>query len=94
MPTPQEIQQERRENARRAVRAYLAERSALAFHPRTILNRVNEGHANDFTEEEINAALAFLVGDGQAEKSHEKLGATLYFKITSKGVIEHERDGL
>ncbi len=86
-----EILQERREICRREVRGWLANRLPLSYHPRTVAKRLNEGHRNDFTEVEVLSALAFLVGDGQAEQMHDKLGATLYYKSSPKGVLEHER---
>lgn len=86
------IQQQRREECRRAARQYLSERPGLAFHPDVIRRRVNAEHQADFSEEELQAALSFLEGDEQATQARDAVGATVYFKATSKGILEHERD--
>lgn len=86
-----EIAQERREECRRSVRRYLAERPGLSFHPRIIQRRICEGYFADFTVEDVQAALAFLVSDQQVAPEHDGLGATQYYKATSKGILHHER---
>jgi len=86
------ITQERREEARHAVRSYLAERPSIAAHPADIRRRLNAGHANDFAPEEVSYALGFLVGLRQVECVPDSLGATLYYRITSEGILAHERD--
>jgi SOS response regulatory protein OraA/RecX len=85
------ITQERREECRNAVLAFLAERQALAHHPQTIRRRLNEGHLNDFTIEEVLNALAFLEGKQRVKTVIEEMGATAYFQSTSEGVLAHER---
>ena len=88
------IQQERREDCRRQVRRYLAERQSVALHPRIIQRRLNEGHANDFEEADILAALTWLEGAGQVKHEASGVGATRYYQATSAGVLEHERNPL
>ena len=85
------IAQERRESCRNAVLAFLAERQALAHHPQTIRRRLNEGHLNDFTIEEVTAALAFLEGKQRVKTVLEEMGATAYYQATSEGVLAYER---
>lgn len=80
-----EREQERRDECRREVRRYLAERPGLAFHARTIQGRTN------MTIEEVEASLRFLITAGQAELKHDGLGATRYYKATSAGILAHER---
>jgi hypothetical protein len=85
--TPEE--QEKREECRRDVRAFLANRSVLAFRAGTIWSKLSK--ENDFTLDDVKAALAFLVSAGQASVEPESLGATPYYKITADGMLSHER---
>lgn len=92
MSTPEALAQERREEARHAVRAHLAERPAIASHPEDIRRRLNAGHLHDFTSDDVNYAIGFLVGLSQVESIPDSLGATSYFRITSAGILAHERE--
>lgn len=85
--------QERREECRRDVLGFLAERQAVAHHAATIRNRLNAGHAHDYTIEEIAAALAFLAAmePARAKSMPEPMGSTLYWQATAAGVLAHER---
>jgi hypothetical protein len=94
MDADKEILQERREICRSAVRSYLAERQPLAFHPQDIRRRLNAGHLHDFTIEEIDSAAAFLVGLEHAEIVQSELGATVFYRATSAGVLASEREAL
>lgn len=87
------IAQERREECRRKVLGFLAERAAVAHHPKTIRRRLNDGHENDFTDDEIEAALAFLIhlAPPRAKAIPEAMGSTLHYQATSDGVLAHER---
>jgi hypothetical protein len=88
------IAQERREECRKAVLGFLAERQAVAHHPKTIRQRLNAGHEHDFADEEVEAALAFLLGmrpEPFAKEIPDGMGATRYYQATSAGVIAHER---
>jgi hypothetical protein len=80
-------QQERREEVRRNVRGYLAERPGLAFHIRTIARSPYV----QATLEEVEAAINVLVSMGQAEQQKDQLGATPYYKATGAGILAHER---
>lgn len=93
MITPEKLAQERREECRAAVLEFLAERNAVAHHAQTIRQRLNAGHAHDFTIEEVEAALAFLAGSEPAlvKATPTSLGATKYYQATAAGVIAHER---
>jgi chorismate mutase len=81
--------QERREDCRREVRAFLAQRQQLAHRVSAIKRRLNI--ENDFTDEEIEAALIFLAGLGEVSSSAAELGATKFFQATSAGVLAYER---
>ncbi len=88
------VLQERREECRSAVRAHLALRQVLACHPQDIRRRLNAGHVNDFSLEEVEAACLFLLGLGHAEEVRAELGATVFYKATSAGVLACEREAL
>lgn len=77
----------RPEECRREVRAYLAERPALAFSCETIRRALR-----NFTEAEVTDALSLLTSLDQATEGFYGLGSTKYFKATAKGVLAHERD--
>jgi len=85
--------QERREECRRDVLAFLAVRQAVASHPKTILRGLNAGHEHDYALDEISAALAFLTATEPPLVAGlvEKLGATKYYQATAAGVLTHER---
>jgi hypothetical protein len=85
------IAQERKEECRRAVRAYLYARPATAHHPATIRRKLNEGHEHDFTEEDVEAALNLLLGLGHVIDQRDALGSTTYWKISAGGTLAHER---
>ena len=87
----QALELERREAARRAVLEFLANRQAVAHHANTVQRRLNEGHRNDFTSEEVNAALAFLHGAALVKYEHDALGGTKYWQATCTGVLANER---
>lgn len=88
--------QERREECRRKVRAWLYERTTIAAHPKQIQRGLNAGHDHDFTLPEIDSALAFLLGvrPEQVSQVRDEIGATSYYQITSAGSVAHERDPL
>ncbi len=87
------LAQERREECRRAVLGFLAERQAVAHHPKTIRRRLNDGHEHDFADAEVEAALAFLVATvpPAALAIPDPLGATRCYQATAAGVLLHER---
>jgi hypothetical protein len=81
--------QERKEDARREVRGFLAARMALAHSAKAVTRRLNV--ENDFTLEEVGEALTFLEGLGEVKSRCADLGATRYYQITSHGVLQQER---
>lgn len=87
------LAQERRESCRREVLRFLAERQAVAHHPKTIRRRLNDGHENDFADAEVEAALAFLTATAPAAvvAVRDPLGATRCYQATAAGVLLHER---
>lgn len=90
---PVRLAQERREECRREVRRFLAERAAVAHHPATIRRGLNAGHQADWTEEEIELAAIFLsnLAPAQLRAVRDTVGATVYWQATSAGVLAHER---
>lgn len=90
---PVRLAQERREECRREVRRFLAERAAVAHHPATIRRALNAGHQADWTDDEVETAAIFLLNltPPQVIARHDHLGATAYYQATSAGVLAHER---
>jgi len=82
--------QQRREEARHEVRRYLAERAGLAFSAETIGRKLRREF--EFTDEEIRAAVVFLVSARQVEIEPDDLGATEFYRITAAGTLAHERN--
>ncbi|WP_414664868.1 hypothetical protein [Horticoccus sp. 23ND18S-11] len=91
MPNPDAIAQERREECRRETLRFLAERQAVAHHPKTVRRRLNDGHEHDFTDADVQAALVFLVSASLAREIPDALGATRHYQATAAGVLAHER---
>ena len=87
--SPEDTAQCRREDLRLATRAYLAERPAIA--PR--LQAIHRGISQDTgaSENEVLAALLFLVSAGQVEPLAMPMGATRGYRITAAGTLAHER---
>jgi len=85
------IAQERREECRRSTLGFLAVRQATAHHPKTIRRALNAGHEHDFTDDEVTAALTYLLSAGFVTAIPDGLGATLYYRATAAGVLAHER---
>jgi hypothetical protein len=90
MPGNPDSNAARREEIRLAVRTYLAERPAVA--PR--IDAIQRGIYSDTgaTLVEVTAAVLFLKGLGQAEEKFlSGLGSTVGYRITSAGILAHER---
>jgi hypothetical protein len=85
------VAQLRREECRRDALAWTAERQAAAHHPKSIRRGLNAGHEHDYTDEEVEAALAFLTSAKLVTIVEEKLGATKYYQATAEGVLASER---
>lgn len=82
--------QSRREDCRREVLRFLAERHLLAHAPRAVRNGVNRQGAN-YSKDEILSALDLLVGLDLVKSEPDPLGATRYFQATASGVLQNER---
>lgn len=80
----------RKEDLRRSVREYLADRPGLANSPASI-RRVLGREFEDLKLDEVKAALVFLESLKQAELIREKLGSSKYYRITATGTLAHER---
>lgn len=85
-----EQDQLRREDIRRAVRSYLADRPAVALSPTTIARGLR-AEWPDITLTEVSAALQFFVSAKQIEELTESIGSSKYYKITAEGTLAHER---
>jgi hypothetical protein len=80
----------RKETARHAALAYLANREGLSLSLAAIHAGVaHDGH--DFDTSEINVALAFLEGLQFIESQPDPLGSTKRWKATPAGILHHER---
>ena len=86
-------EQQRKEECRKEVRNWLAQRQALAFTNDTVRRRLN-AEGNDFTQGEVNDALVFLVGRKHVGVTPDGDGATPHYQATSEGVLAAERGGL
>lgn len=82
-----------RELLRKILLKFLAERFRLAFSPDQICGLITRRGMVDFEidVDDILQALVIVKGLGLVEEITEELGATKYYKITAKGVIENER---
>lgn len=81
------------EQLRHAAREVLASRPGVALPLPGIRRRIEQGSLVDgkINDEELRAALAVLIGLGQVDVAHDKLGSTEHFKATAAGVMAFER---
>lgn len=88
MPTHQH-----NESLRLAAREVLASRPGVALPLPGIRRRIEQATLVDhkFTEEELRAALAVLIGLKQIEVTYDQLGSTEHFQATSEGILAFER---
>lgn len=80
----------RREEARREVLRFLAERNLLAHSPAAIRNGVNREGFN-FSDEETLSALQSLVSGQYAREIRGPLGASTTYQATLEGCLLIER---
>lgn len=80
----------RAEDCRYEVRHHLATRNTLARDARTIQRSL--ARDNDYTMEEVESALVFLVSLGQVQVIPAALGSTKRYQITAAGTLADERD--
>jgi Fe2+ or Zn2+ uptake regulation protein len=89
--TPAEKEkQRRREECRREVLAYLANRSVVALSADAIHTGLKRKFK--FSIEEVEAAIAFQKTQGFISETPDPHGATPYYKATAAGVLAHERN--
>ena len=86
----QEKQQRRREQCRREVLAYLANRSVATLSADAIFEALKRKFR--FTIEEVKAGLEFHRSAGRILAQPDPFGATLYYKVTADGILFHERN--
>jgi hypothetical protein len=92
MSTQERKAQERRTRARDDALAYLAQRPRLSYSPATIRRRLQDDLQTDYTEDEIDDALAFLVGAGEVRLERQaRHGVTRYYQATATGILAYER---
>ena len=86
--------QRRREDCRRDVLAWLAERHPLAFRIARICEHINRRNGTDYSEDEIHAALAFRIGltPPEVEEIKDRSGTDHSYRATSAGQLNYERD--
>jgi hypothetical protein len=80
---------DQKEELRRGVRGWLADRSALAFNVGTIQRGVSR--SIPCTEPEVEAACVLLLDLGHLKEVPNTLGANRYFQIHAAGSLAHER---
>jgi hypothetical protein len=92
MSASEQKAQERRTRCRDDALAYLAQRPRLSYAPATIRRRLQDDLQTDYSEEEIDDALAFLVGAGEARLERQaRHGVTRYYQATAAGILAYER---
>lgn len=86
-----QIDQLRKEDIRKAVRAHLNDRIGTALSEASIQRGVRSEWNTD--EREVKAALSYLTSTEpqQVNALPDGDGATLYYRITASGVKAHER---
>lgn len=88
------MSQIRREDLRRAIRAYLYDRIGTALSTASITRGLKrEWNA---TEDEVRGTLVYLntTDPKQVDATHDDDGATKYYSINAAGVKAHERHGI
>jgi len=77
------------------VTGYLATRCQLTFEASAIKRAIDKKGLVDFpfTDLDLDQALVFVEGLGWCERNPSDVGATVYWRATSKGVLEAERKG-
>jgi hypothetical protein len=83
-----ERQQLRREECRKEVLAYLAERPGLALSADAITRGLRQ---YGYSLADVTAALIFKRDKGHVKCEPDADGATLYFQVTAEGTLAHER---
>jgi hypothetical protein len=78
-----------KEQLRRGVRGWLADRPALAFNTGTIQRGLSREMS--CTEPEVAAACDLLLDLGHLREIPNALGSNRYFKIHASGTLAHER---
>lgn len=94
---PLPLAHEENEVLRHAVREVLAVRQGAAFPAQAIRKRIEHEMLIDFkiNDDNVTVAAQFLAGlpTPQAKNATAPLGSTVYWLITSEGVLAHERRG-
>ena len=82
--------QHRREECRRDVLAWLAQRAPLAFRASRVRECINRNNSSDYSQEEIVAALAFRRGMNppEIERIDDRGGADEHYRATYAGQLK------
>ena len=92
MSTPDPTAQARRTQARGDVLAYLAQRPRLSYAPSVIAKRLRQDLQTDYTDDELDDALAFLVDAGEVRlERQDRHGVVRYYQATAAGILAYER---
>lgn len=88
------ISQQQREDIRHAALKFLAERPKLPFGAEPLARMLYRKGLLDFDPpvEAVESALRLLQGMELVEELVDPLGASLYYRVTSKGILHHERE--
>lgn len=80
-----------KEEIRHAVRTYLYDRQQAAQPIATIARNLQRSGTR-CDEDDVEIALAFLVGSEQVAEERDPLGSTKYFRLNASGILAHERN--
>ena len=80
---------ERRRATRIDTLSHLVQRQPLVFVPRVIVARINAANNGDYTQAEVEFALAEMLGYGQVRC--ETQDGEVYYGATDKGVRAYSR---
>jgi len=64
----------------------------LVWHSAALITRQARKQGLDYTEAEVRAECEFLADQGIAQSSTDQVSGETKFKISSKGVIEYEKN--
>lgn len=89
------LSQSEREILRQRVVGYLATRSQFSFESPAIKRHLDTRGILDFavSDADVGDALVFVEGLGFVKQQTSEMGATVYWRATSQGILASERNG-
>lgn len=89
------LSQSEREILRQRVVGYLSTRSQFSFEATAIKRHLDTRGILDFTvsDADVKDALVFVEGLGYVKQQASEMGATVYWRSTSQGILASERNG-